>query len=394
MNLLPGQVSKKVIVTGAGKGLIRYENLFKYNGVITLISCIYSYLLIISTAGRTGSLVFSLLDADPRFDVVGLVRSESSARKLIAKTNCALEEIVICDVTQMSFEHNPITTTTSNKEGHSPSWPTALDNAEAMVICTSAVPQISKLSLFKAILKIPLNILDPAKKKAINFRDLQFKYKENQYPEVVDYVGQKKQIDFAKKLGVKHVVCIIMHFPGSFVSSGNILFNFTAFVLMCPIRSLARQVLVSSMGVLDPNNFLNQIGKDKYGNGHGDILLWKRKAEKYLCLSGLQYTIIHPGGLVDSEPNNNADGASSGMELVLDVDDTLMKREKKSIARADVANLCIAALTESGDRSVSFDCIGSQVAADGGVATSAADAFRSFLATGKTADYTLGPRGM
>lgn len=44
MNLLPGQVSKKVIVTGAGKGLIRYENLFKYNGVIILISCIYSYL--------------------------------------------------------------------------------------------------------------------------------------------------------------------------------------------------------------------------------------------------------------------------------------------------------------------------------------------------------------
>jgi hypothetical protein len=163
---------------------------------------------------------------------------------------------------------------------------------------------------------------------------------------------------------------------------------------MCSLRSLARQVLVSSMGVLDPNNFLNQIGKDKYGNGHGDILLWKRKAEKYLCLSGLQYTIIHPGGLVDLEPNNNAGGVSSGMELVLDVDDTLMKREKKSIARADVANLCIAALTESGDRSVSFDCIGSQVAADGGVATSAADAFRSFLATGKTADYTLGPRGM
>jgi hypothetical protein len=295
----------------------------------------------------------------------------------------------------MSFEHNPITTTTSNNEGHSPSWPTALDNAEAMVICTSAVPQISKLSLFKAILKIPLNILDPAKKKAINFRDLQFKYKENQYPEVVDYVGQKKQIDFAKKLGVKHVVCVSSCIFLARLYLVEIYCLTSRLLYLCVLfGSLARQVLVSSMGVLDPNNFLNQIGKDKYGNGHGDILLWKRKAEKYLCLSGLQYTIIHPGGLVDSEPNNNSDGASGGMELVLDVDDTLMKREKKSIARADVANLCIAALTESGDRSVSFDCIGSQVAADGGVATSAADAFRSFLATGKTADYTLGPRGM
>lgn len=140
------------------------------------------------------------------------------------------------------------------------------------------------------------------------------------------------------------------------------------------------------MGVLDPNNFLNQIGKDKKGNGHGDILIWKRKAEKYLCLSGLQYTIIHPGGLVDTE--------SSKMELVLDVDDVLLKREKKSIARADVANLCIAALTVSGDKSVSIDCIGKEVdedVADSVVVKCAEDTFKDFLKTGKTADYTLGP---
>ena len=144
----------------------------------------------------------------------------------------------------MSFEHNPITTTTSNNEGHSPSWPTALDNAEAMVICTSAVPQISKLSLFKAILKIPLNILDPEKKKAINFRDLQFKYKENQYPEVVDYVGQKKQIDFAKKLGVKHVVCVSSCIFLARLYLVEILFNFSAFVLMCSLR-VARSTGIS-----------------------------------------------------------------------------------------------------------------------------------------------------
>lgn len=312
---LPGQVSKKVIVTGA--------------------------------AGRTGSLVFSLLDTDPRFDVVGLVRSESSAKKLIAKTKCALEEVVISDVTQMQFEDSP----GESRDSHP--WPYALDNAEAMVICTSAVPQIKKSSLMKAMLKIPLNILTP-KKKAINFRDLQFKYRPGQYPEMVDYIGQKKQIDFAKKLGVKHVI------------------------------------LVSSMGVLDPNNFLNQIGKDKEGNGHGDILLWKRKAEKYLCLSGLQYTIIHPGGLVDTAP--------SSQELSLDVDDNLMKRETKSISRGDVANLCIAALTESGDRSVSFDCCGNSedgaAVGEGTSVATAEESFREFLLTGKTADYTMGPRGM
>ena len=38
----------------------------------------------------------------------------------------------------------------------------------------------------------------------------------------------------------------------------------------------------SSMGGTNPNEFLNSIGKDKNGNGNGDILQWKRKAERYL----------------------------------------------------------------------------------------------------------------
>jgi len=307
---MPGMVSKKFIVTGA--------------------------------AGRTGSIVFSLLNKDPRFDAVGLVRSEASAKKLIAKTACNLEEIVVSDVTQMEFE----------KEAENPHpWPYALDGAEAMVICTSAVPQISKVSIIKAMLKIPMNILTP-KKKAINFRDLQFKYKPGQYPEMVDYVGQKKQIDLAKKMGVKHVV------------------------------------LVSSMGGLDKNNFLNQIGKDKNGEGHGDILIWKRKAERYLCLSGLQYTILHPGGLIDPP------STSKTMELILDVDDKLMQNEKKSIARTDVANLCIAALTESGGQSVSFDCIGRQLDEGEERVSSAEETLKAFLKEGKTCDYALGPKGM
>jgi len=306
---LPGQVSKKVIVTGA--------------------------------AGRTGSLVFSLLDKDERFDVVGLVRSESSAKKLIAKTNCLLEEVVISDVTEMSFDD-----VGEGRDAHP--WPYALDGAEAMVVCTSAVPQISKLSVIKAMMKIPMNVMTP-NKKAINFRDLKFKYGPGQHPEMVDYVGQKKQVDFARRLGVKHVV------------------------------------LVSSMGGLDNSNFLNQIGKDKNGEGQGDILVWKRRAEQYLIESGLQYTIIHPGGLVDTPSNE--------MELVLDVDDELLKREKKAIPRGDVANLCIAALTESEDRSVSLDCVGEKATeAKGGRAKSAEEAFRDFLSTGKTADYTLVPK--
>ena len=48
------------------------------------------------------------------------------------------------------------------------------------------------------------------------------------------------------------------------------------------------------MGGTQPDNFLNSIGKQHDGSG-GDILLWKRKAERYLMVSGLDFTIIHPG---------------------------------------------------------------------------------------------------
>jgi hypothetical protein len=36
------------------------------------------------------------------------------------------------------------------------------------------------------------------------------------------------------------------------------------------------------MGGTDPENFLNKVGKNPDGSGNGDILLWKRKAERYL----------------------------------------------------------------------------------------------------------------
>ena len=117
---------------------------------MSFVSALQYYIMLYQTAGRTGSLVFSLLDKDPRFDVVGLVRSESSAKKLISKTDsAALEEVCICDVTQMQFDN-------VEDERDSHPWPYALDNAEAMIICTSATPQISKLSLIKSILKVIL----------------------------------------------------------------------------------------------------------------------------------------------------------------------------------------------------------------------------------------------
>jgi hypothetical protein len=75
-----------------------------------------------------------------------------------------------------------------------------------MIICTSAVPILSKRSLFQALLKAPIQIIQG--KKAIDFRSFRFKFKNGQYPEIVDYKGQIAQIDLAKKLGIKRVVIV------------------------------------------------------------------------------------------------------------------------------------------------------------------------------------------
>ena len=73
----------------------------------------------------------------------------------------------------------------------------------------------------------------------------------------VDWLGQKHQIDAAVQAGIRKVV------------------------------------LISSMGGTDLDNNLNKLGG-------GNILVWKRKAEEYLTQqSGIDYTIIHPGGLID-----------------------------------------------------------------------------------------------
>jgi uncharacterized protein YbjT (DUF2867 family) len=256
--------------------------------------------LVTGAAGRTGSLVLEQLLQDPRYAPKALVRSAASGKKLRKSVpNVDLDSIVVCDVTKLDDTSRD-------------SLPSGLEGCESMIICTSAVPLVSKISIVKAILKVPFNLI--RRKKVLDFRSLTFKWKNNGYPEIVDYQGQLAQVKLAQKLGMKQVI------------------------------------VVSSMGGTDPSNFLNSVGKKPDGSGHGDILLWKRKAEKYLIESGLDYTIIHPGGLVD----NIVPGSQ---EFVLDVDDKLMVNKKRSINRADVASLCVAALTVCRGKKVSLDCI-------------------------------------
>ncbi|CAN0563992.1 unnamed protein product, partial [Ectocarpus sp. 12 AP-2014] len=118
------------------------------------------------------------------------------------------------------------------------------------------VAQIYPFSIAKVMFKkMILRSEDPGRPK--------FYWCENGTPEEVDWLGAKALIDAAKAAGVKHFV------------------------------------YVGSMGGTQPDNFLNTIGKQEDGTG-GDILLWKsRKAEEYLIASGMTYTIIHPGGVLE-----------------------------------------------------------------------------------------------
>ena len=65
--------------------------------------------------------------------------------------------------------------------------------------------------------------------------------------------------------------------------------------------------------------------------------------------SGLSYTILHPGGLLDAPGNER--------EIVFGVNDALLKEKQRSIPRADVARVCVSALSEPGAINRTFDIV-------------------------------------
>jgi len=187
-----------------------------------------------------------------------------------------------------------------------------------------AVPKLKPFSL------IPVILAKITGKEGVRPK---FTFKEDQMPEQVDWIGQKMQIDAAKRAGVKKVV------------------------------------LVGSMGGTQADNFLNTIGD-------GQILVWKRRAEKYLMDSGLGYCIIHPGGLKDDDGGER--------EIVLNVDDIFLddKAGPRSIPRADVAELCVQSLDLAENRAI--DCVARNV----GEGSPTVDFKALFAGMTKNCDYS------
>lgn len=238
-------------------------------------------ILVTGATGRTGSIVLQKLrEQADRFEAVGLARSPAKIVKLFGST----DGFVVGDITDKS------------------SLESVIKGCDALIILTSAVPQM---------------VTPPS-----DGNPPQFAYEPEGMPELVDYQGQKNQIDAAKQAGVEKIV------------------------------------LVGSMGGTNPNHPLNKMG-------NGNILIWKRKAEQYLIDSGIDYTIIHAGGLIN-EPG--------GMrELIVGKDDLLSTNPpdgiRPVIPREDVATVAIKALTEPNARNKVFDIISKPEDADNATVT-------------------------
>jgi hypothetical protein len=187
MTCLPTAAMPKLQSSSLVLLLLLLQLLFEWNASFALqspnsaVNAVSSPIpvLVSGASGKTGKLVFSLLLKDARFTPKALVRSPKSAKKLQkAVPNAGLDQIIICDVTKLATSDD------------APGLPmvSGLEGCQAMVICTSAVPTISKISLIKAFLKIPWNLIRG--KKAIDFRSFRFVWQNGQYPELVDYQGQ------------------------------------------------------------------------------------------------------------------------------------------------------------------------------------------------------------
>lgn len=94
-------------------------------------------------------------------------------------------------------------------------------------------------------------------------------------------------------------------------------------------------VLVSSAGVTQEDHPLNRM--------FDNVLRWKAKGEEAVRASGVPYTIVRPGGLVDKP------GGEGGIRLEQG------DRGTGFIPRADVARVCVAALESPAARNRTFE---------------------------------------
>jgi nucleoside-diphosphate-sugar epimerase len=218
--------------------------------------------------GQTGQALFrKFLELDQDFEPLGLVRSEASKQALL-DSGVPEANVAVCDVTDADALKKVVG-----------------DDVVAFCIATSAKPA-------------PTEEKDPETGRPI------FSFPNGQ-PELVDWIGQKNQIDACPK-GTHIVLC-------------------------------------STMGGTNPDHPLNNLGRVTKEDGlteGGNIVRWKRKAEMYLMEQSPEklYTIVHPGGLLNESGGER--------ELVVGVDDDMSygNTESRTVPREDVAQVMLEAV--------------------------------------------------
>jgi NAD(P)H-binding len=277
--------------------------------------------------GQTGQSLFRKLLARPEeFTPFGIVRSEASKQALLESGGVPKDSVLVADVTNVKEVQDAVQTAIASAAAGEKEDDDVVSSF-AFCICSSAKP-------------VPSAEVNPDTGRPV------FSF-PNGDPEVVDWMGQKNQIDACP--------------PGSHV------------------------VICSTMGGTNPDHPLNNLGRKTNDDGTtsgGMIVQWKRKAEVYLMEQApkLKYTIVHPGGLTN-DPGGER-------ELVVGVDDETTGTDSRSIPREDVAQVMLEALRYPEQYAGrSFD-VRAKPVGDGTATTD----FSSLLNVlhGKNCDYSLG----
>ena len=100
-------------------------------------------------------------------------------------------------------------------------------------------------------------------------------------------------------------------------------------------------VLLTAIGVTDPAHPFNKATKGALG--------WRLKGEDYLRASGLTYTIVRPGGLVNEPAGRQG--------LRLERGDHWRPLLRSTLSRDDLALVLIASLETPGARNATFELV-------------------------------------
>lgn len=99
--------------------------------------------------------------------------------------------------------------------------------------------------------------------------------------------------------------------------------------------------LLTAIGTSDKNSFANKLFKG--------ALEWRFRGEEYLRASGLGYTIVRPGGLVNEPAGRQG--------LLLAQGDNWRQFARATLARADLALVLIETLRNPGARRATFELV-------------------------------------